>query len=306
MKTNTMLSKKIKNHCIMYLVVIEYLGLKFRFSEKKLYIYIIFEGGFMFCNNCGEKILDGALFCAACGCKVDPVLRSDTDNKLKTNDDLQPFEVKLDPVNQQLAEQDKKSAEIDHQPVANEIKPDDKVQTTVVSNRQPSENKQTFSDDEQRTRIYYGDNGVNNNNYSSKSIFDQPAMSGGNVAVVKKKNDNIYIIVAFIAGCVVISLLAYLLIFVNTCKQPPIEGTWFNKSGKMIRFEKNGEFTWEDKYGTYTIDNDSFLSLYFRNNSDFGKSKTYIFDNEAIYSSGDYWHISGNSLYISGEEYTKH
>ena len=258
----------------------------------------------MFCNNCGEKLMDGAKFCAACGCKVDSVMHSDTDNKQKTNDDLQPFEVNLDPVNQQPAEQDIKSVEIDYQPVANEIKPDDKVRTTVVNNRQPSEFKQVFSDDEQRTRIYYGDNGGNNNNYSPKSDFDQPAMSGG-IAVAKKKNDNTFIVVAFIAGCVVISLLAYLLIFVNTCKQSPIGGTWINESGEMIRFEKNGEFTWDDKYGTYTLKDDTFLSFYFSNNSDFGKTKTYVFDNEAIYSSGDYWYISGNSLYISGEEYTK-
>ena len=263
----------------------------------------------MFCNNCGVKLMDGAVFCAACGCKIDPVLRSDTYNKQKTNDDLQSFEIDLDPVNQQPAKQDIKNAEIDHQPVANESEPGDKVHTTVAFNSKPSENKQSLDNDESRTRIYYGDSG-NNNNYIANQSFDspqfnQPSMSNVKVAAAKKKNENTFIVVAFITGCVVISLLAFLLLFVNTCKHQPIEGRWVNDSGKVIKFEKNGEFSWDNKYGTYTFDNDSFLSLYYRNNSDFGKNKTYIFDKEAMYSSGDYWYISGNSLYISGDEYNK-
>lgn len=259
----------------------------------------------MFCNNCGTKLMDGAKFCNVCGCEIDPFQRSETDNKPKTDGDREFSEVVLNPVNQQPAEKDINNAETDRQPVSNESKPDDKAPTTVANDRQSSEYKQSFNDDDRRTRIYYGDSGSDNKNYSPKSTFDQPAMSSGNVAVAKKKNDNTIIIVAFIAGCVVVSLLAFLLIFVNTCKQSPIEGSWINSSGKVIKFEKNGEFTWGEKYGTYTFDNDSFLSLYYRNNSDFGKTKTYIFNTEAINSSSAYWYISGNSLYISGEEYIK-
>lgn len=250
----------------------------------------------MKCKNCGAELLDGAMFCSVCGSKVEPVRQSAADNKQKTGDNQQSYEVELNPV--------------DRQPVASDPEPEVASKQTIVNNRQPSDYKQPIDNDDQRTRIYYGDSGNGANKYGAdpslnNSQFSRSAMSGGTVAVAQKKSDNKFVIIAFIGGCVLISMLAFILIFVSSCRQSPIEGRWMNSSGKVIRFEKNGEFTWDDKYGTYTFNNESFLTLQYKNYSDLGETDIYIFDQSAIKSSGDYWYVSGNMLYISGVEYIK-
>lgn len=267
----------------------------------------------MFCNNCGAKLVDGAMFCNVCGNKIDIDQGSAKDNNQKPRDDRQPFEYDLNSADNQPTVPESNNNVIDHQPIANDFEPDENRQPPFANDRQPSENKQPVEDDDQRTRIYFGDSGMDTDKKTENTSFDsprppqfsQPAMSNGTVAVAKKNNKNVFII-AVVGGCVFVCLVAFILIFAFSCsKHSPIEGSWVSTSGDVIQFDKNGEFRWESKYGTYTIENDTYLTLTLKNSSDFGDNRFYVFNRDAMTSSGDYWYISDNVLYISGYKYIK-
>lgn len=245
----------------------------------------------MFCNNCGAKLVDGAMFCNVCGNKIDIDQGSAKDNNQKPRDDRQPLEV------------DSKS--VDNQPIANDNEPGE--------NTQPSDDKQPVEDDDPRTRIYYGDSGKNTDKNTANDSFDnpnspqidQPAMSNGTAAVAKKKNDNV-LFFSFIGGCALVCLIAFIMMFAFSCNtRSPIEGNWVKSSGETLRFDNNGQFFWDEKFGNYTLENNSFLMLDYRNSSDIGDNDYYTFNMDAMTSSSDYWYVSDDALYISGEKYIK-
>ena len=114
----------------------------------------------MFCNNCGAKLVDGAMFCNVCGNKIDIDQGSAKDNNQKPRDDRQPFESDLNSADNQPTVPESNNNVIDHQPIANDFEPDENRQPPFANDRQPSENKQPVEDDDQRTRIYFGDSGM--------------------------------------------------------------------------------------------------------------------------------------------------
>lgn len=118
----------------------------------------------------------------------------------------------------------------------------------------------------------------------------QPARTGKLIKRNKKTVVGYVCILALSIALIAIPILA-------TSGSKSVIGTWRSSSGKEISFSSNGSFEDFRGYGHYTIYDGKKLSLVYEDWDWLGTNYTYEY--------GGDWYISGNTLYLSGDYYTK-
>lgn len=108
----------------------------------------------------------------------------------------------------------------------------------------------------------------------------------------------------FTAVVAIVLIVAVLIMIVSAMSSASIVGVWMSGTSK-IEFTEDGDFSNSyASYGTYNITSDKTLEMQYGEYSYFNGRETYKWGPEAKDNSS-YWYISGNTLYISGVEYTR-
>ena len=107
-------------------------------------------------------------------------------------------------------------------------------------------------------------------------------------------------VISIIAAVMAIVLIS---VCINAFKTPSIVGVWMDGTDR-ITFTSDGQFQWDATYGTYTIEGDKTLVMSTGEYSYLNGGWSLEYGSQAK-ENEDYWYISGNTLYLFGDEYTR-